>query len=129
MLENEAGLAAGNELMIRAHEISKDTRMLILTIKNKSVVNSATYANLTNRLQNICKHLDAIVLLYDDAEIEQLTFEKAAKEHNVVPVPWRQDWNDPTVRDEIIKRVTRLFDKYARDKYAANAPGVYVDGA
>jgi predicted RNase H-like nuclease (RuvC/YqgF family) len=128
MLENEARLAAGEQLMIRAHEISKDTRMLILTTKNKAIVNAATYANLTNRLQNICTHLDAIVLLYDDTEIEQLSFEKAAKDHNVVPVPWQQDWSDPSKRSEIIDRVTKLFDKYARDKYALNQPGVYVDG-
>ena len=128
MLETSTRTAAVDQFLIKAHEISKDTRMLILTTKNKAIVNAATYANLTNRLQNICKHLDAIVLLYDDTEVEQLSFEKAAKDHNVVPVPWQQDWSDPNKRTEILDRVTKLFDKYARDKYALNKPGVYVDG-
>lgn len=109
---------AADQLLIKAHEIKKDTRMLILTTKHKSLINAATYANLTNRLQNICTGLDAIVMLFDDVEVEQLTLDTAAKEHNVVPVPWKQDWEDPQKKQEILENIKKLFDNYSKDKYS-----------
>jgi predicted nuclease with TOPRIM domain len=114
-LEFDAREIAAEGLLVKAHEIKRDTTMLIITTKNMSIVNSASYANLTNRLQNICRHLDAIVMLCDDPKIDQPTPEEAAERFNVITIPDRESWI--AKREESLAHIADLFDRHSKSKY------------
>lgn len=113
-LEIDARKIAAEGLLAQAHSIDPQTRFLLITTPNVTLLNHATYANLTNRLQRICTNLDAIMMVEGELKIDQFTASDAASKLNVVAIPSKAEWHER--REEVIKTVTALFDRYSREK-------------
>lgn len=111
-LEEDARAMGIDGILMKAHEISKDTKVLIISTPNASLVNHGTYANFMNRLQNICKTLDVVALIHGNLSIEQMTSrEDFAEKYNSVAIPRFEEWTER--RDKILEEVAILFDRFA----------------
>jgi hypothetical protein len=109
-LELDARSIAAEGLLLRAHEITRNTSVLIISTPNISLVNHGTYANLMSRLQNICgKFLDATIMVYGELKVEQLSPAEAANKYNIVAMPSEQKWSKD--REKELEKIASLIDR------------------
>lgn len=111
-LEMDARDIAVEGILLRAHEIKRDTRVLLVSTPNVSLLNHGSFANLMNRLQNICRHLDMVTMFHGDIKMENITEEKAVEKYHMVVIPTKYEWENK--RSAVIERLSKVFDEKAK---------------
>lgn len=113
--ENSYRLLLGDKTMQVADFIKDQHGIVFIKISDKAALHWNVVPNITNRLNNVCKNLDAIVTLKvdeaGDVSILSTSEHEAASKYGVISIPWSHEWSaDPKA---CMDRISSMVEQFA----------------